>query len=238
MTAIILSLTCRLDCTRVRKLLAMLIHRTLLSSLPFRATLLAIGLALLAGCGATSSSSSARFPTSSPKSVYKVEEGTVVSTRVVKVDGRSTVVGQIVGGAVGAVAGASAVPLETTGTITTQPDGTSTIDISDNQIEHVAATVVLATVGAVVGPQVEKALTAKKAQELTIALDSGETVVIVQEYQRPLFEGDERVKLYTLHSGKTTVLRFRDEFGSDPETGAYLPDESMENSEVFEPVTW
>jgi len=62
-----------------------------------------------------------------------------------------------------------------------------------------------AVVGAVVGQQVEKAMTSKIAQEITIEMDDGNTVVIVQELQEPRFSTGDRVSVLEARGGYARV---------------------------------
>ncbi len=62
-----------------------------------------------------------------------------------------------------------------------------------------------AVAGAIVGEKVEKALTAKLAQELTIELDDGQTVVVVQELKEPAFQTGDRVSLLEARGGYARV---------------------------------
>jgi outer membrane lipoprotein SlyB len=52
-----------------------------------------------------------------------------------------------------------------------------------------------AVVGAVAGQAVEEAATRKRAQEITIRLDDGSTVTIVQEVSTGVFMDGDRVKV-------------------------------------------
>lgn len=194
------------------------------------------GCLFIAGCGSGGSSSPARYPITHAGSVKKVEKGTVVSVRQVKIDGVATNLGAIVGAGIGGAAGSLAVPLESK-TVITQTSPTSIqIHGSNNVHESRAAMGVGAAVGAVVGQKVEKAMTAKRAQELTIALDGGETVSIVQEYREPAFYEDDRVELYTTRIGNSVVYHMGSDPTLDPDTNAYLI--SDEATEEFETVTW
>ena len=58
-----------------------------------------------------------------------------------------------------------------------------------------------AVAGAIVGQQVEKSLTKKLAQEITIEMDDGSTVVVVQEMKEPLFNTGDRVSVLESRGG-------------------------------------
>lgn len=191
----------------------------------------------MGACGSTSSST-ARYPVTHAGAVQNVQEGTVVSTRVVKIDGRATNMGRLVGAGIGTAVGSVTVPYESETRIYESEPGVISIDGTDNRAQNRAAMAVGGAVGMVVGQEVEKMITAKKAQELTIALDQGETVVVVQEYREPEFYEDERVKVYTTRSGDSVVYHAGENPGLDPETNAYLIDETVEDSDEFETVTW
>ncbi|EDY83578.1 Rickettsia 17 kDa surface antigen family [Verrucomicrobiia bacterium DG1235] len=117
--------------------------------------------------------------------------GTVVSVKTIVIDGTSSNVGRAAGAAIGGGIG------RTVGS----GDGT------------VLATAVGVAAGVVVGPMVEKELTKKVAQEVTIDLDDGHVIVVVQETKDGgFFEGD-RVEVMESITG---VARIRHaEFESD-----------------------
>ena len=203
----------------------------------FTAFTLCAAAILLAACGSTASKSS--YPVTHTGAVQKMEKGTVVGTRNVKIDGRATNMGRIVGGAVGAGVGALSVPIKSETTITQSGPNSVAIRSTDNRHESHAATAIGGAVGMVVGQKVEKVLTAKKAQEITVALDSGETVVIIQEYREPEFYDQERVKVYTTRAGEAVVYHSDENPHLDPETSAYIVgDPEEEAAEDFEPVVW
>ncbi|MBD5782077.1 hypothetical protein IEN85_21440 [Pelagicoccus sp. NFK12] len=191
----------------------------------------------MGGC-ASSPTTASKYPVTHAGAIQKVEEGTVVGVRQVKIDGVSTNLGRLVGAGIGGAVGALAVPVESEAVIEqTSPNSISIYETS-NRHENQAAMAVGGAVGMVVGERVEKVLTAKRAQELTIALDSGETVLVVQVYREPGFYEDERVKLYTTRAGDSVVYHASVDPTVDPDTNAYLiPDTDVEEAE-FEPVTW
>ncbi len=161
-----------------------------------------------------------------------------MGVRQVKIDGVATNMGRLVGAGIGGAVGALAVPVESEVSIQqTSPDSVSIYETS-NRHENQAAMAVGGAVGMVVGQKVEKALTAKRAQELTIALDSGETVLVVQVYREPAFYEDERVKLCTTRAGDSVVYHSGEDPTMDPDTNAYLISDIEEVEEEFEPVTW
>ena len=64
-----------------------------------------------------------------------------------------------------------------------------------------------AVAGAIVGQQVEKSLTKKLAQEITIEMDDGSTVVVVQEMKEPPFNAGDRVSVLESRGGYARVRR-------------------------------
>lgn len=111
------------------------------------------------------------------------ELGTVVSIREVTIDGEATLLGQstgaILGGGIGQTIG--------------QGDG------------RVLASAGSAAVGAIVGGMVEKELSKKKAQQITISLDDGHTVVVVQELDDVGFREGDRVNVMESMGGDARV---------------------------------
>lgn len=63
-----------------------------------------------------------------------------------------------------------------------------------------------AVVGGIVGGMVEKELTKKTAQELTIGLDDGVTVVVVQELKNAGFAEGDRVTVTHTPAGEAYVM--------------------------------
>ena len=79
--------------------------------------------------------------------------------------------------------------------------------------------------GGVVGPKIEKALTSKRAQELTIQMDEGGTIIVVQEIREPRFNIGDPVRVDSNLAGAARVFHADDNPHIDPDTGAYLPDD-------------
>ena len=118
--------------------------------------------------------------------------------------------GATAGGIVGGVAGA-----QVTGTSTGAALGTATGALA----------------GAVVGPRIEKAMTSRKAQEMTIRLKEGRVIVVVQENRYPEFMIGERVRVHTNSYGHVRVYHSDEDPYIDEDTGAYLP-EDFENPDL------
>ena len=141
--------------------------------------LLAIGLlSLVLGACATSNSGSV-YSRDDARKVQTVRTGIVESVRSVKLEGTKTPVGTIAGGAIGGIAG-------------------STIGHGNGST---IAAVLGAVVGGLAGSAAEEGLTRKDALEITVKIDGGALVAIVQEADEQFRAGD-RVRL--IESGGTT----------------------------------
>ncbi|MEY3884689.1 MAG: hypothetical protein RIS87_464 [Pseudomonadota bacterium] len=141
--------------------------------------LLAIGLlSLVLGACATSNSGSV-YSRDDARKVQTVRTGIVESVRSVKLEGTKTPVGTIAGGAIGGIAGSS---------------------IGHGNGSTIAA-VLGAVVGGLAGSAAEEGLTRKDALEITVKIDGGQLVAIVQEADEQFRAGD-RVRL--IESGGTT----------------------------------
>ncbi len=150
-------------------------HHRRIASIPIAApitalTFAALAAAALTGC-ANRSMSSQTFPRSSAQSVWNVDYGEVVDVRDVKVEGEVSLLGILVGAAIGHAAG---------------------FEISDSR----NAGTVGAVVGAAAGAAIDPAITDKDALQITVELDSGSTVAIVQD-DEDRFENGERVRVLT-----------------------------------------
>ncbi len=132
---------------------------------------------LLAACA--SSNSGDVYSRDEARKVQTVKMGVVESVRKVKLEGTKTPIGTVAGAVVGGVAG--------------------------SQVGHGAGSTIVGVLGAVagglVGSAVEENITRKDGVEITIKLDSGSLIAIVQEATE-VFSPGERVRL--LESGGTT----------------------------------
>ncbi len=132
---------------------------------------------LLAACA--SSNSGSVYSRDEARRVQTVKTGIVESVRPVKLEGTKSPIGTVAGGAVGGVAGSS--------------------------IGHGNGSIIGAVIGAVVGgiagAAAEEGLTRKDALEITVKLDGGGLVAIVQEADDPFKAGD---KVRLIKSGGTT----------------------------------
>lgn len=141
-------------------------------------TILAVSLAaLLAACA--SSNSGNVYSRDEARKVQTVKTGVVESVRQVKLEGSKTPIGTVAGGVVGGVAGST--------------------------VGHGAGSTIAAVIGAVAGglagSAIEEGVTRKDGIEITVKLDSGPLVAIVQEATEEFHPG-EKVRL--LESGGTT----------------------------------
>jgi outer membrane lipoprotein SlyB len=134
-------------------------------------------LLLLAGIsiglvGCTFPSSRRTVPSAQANVLQRAELGTVTSVREVNIEGQRGQIGMYGGGLVGAAAASGG--------------------------RGVGGAVVQATgavVGAVAGQAVEEAATRKRAQEITIRLDDGNTVTVTQDSSTGLFMDGDRVRV-------------------------------------------
>lgn len=140
---------------------------------------LAIGLVsvLLAACA--SSNSGSVYSRDEARKVQTVRTGVVESVRQVKLEGTKSPVGTIAGGAVGGIAGSS---------------------VGGGRGSAIA-TVIGAVAGGLLGSAAEEGVTRKDGVEITVKLDGGNMVAVVQEADDP-FKAGERVRL--LESNGTT----------------------------------
>lgn len=133
--------------------------------------------ALLVACA--SSNSGSVYSRDEARKVQTVRTGVVESVRQVKLEGTKTPIGTGAGAVVGGVAGSS--------------------------VGHGKGSVIAAVVGAVagglVGSAAEEGITRKDGVEITVKLDSGGMVAVVQEADEPYYPG-EKVRL--LESGGVT----------------------------------
>ena len=133
--------------------------------------LLASGLAVVvAGC--TFPSSRRTVPAGQANVLQRMELGVVTSVREVNIEGQKGQIGMYGGGLLGGAAASG---------------GTG-----------VSGAVVRASgavVGAVAGQAVEEVATRKRAQEITVRLDDGSTVTVVQESSTGLFMDGDRVRV-------------------------------------------
>ena len=126
----------------------------------------------LAVAGCTFPSSRRTVPIGQANVLQRAELGTVTSVREVNIEGQKGQLGMYGGGLVGAAAASGGRGVSGAGM---QASG--------------------AVVGAVTGQAVEEAATRKRAQEITIRLDDGNTVTVTQETSTGLFMDGDRVRV-------------------------------------------
>ncbi|ACT47400.1 glycine zipper 2TM domain-containing protein [Methylotenera mobilis] len=141
--------------------------------------LIAVGLlsVFLAACA--SSNSGSVYSREDARKTQTVRTGTVESVRQVKLEGTKTPIGTVAGGAIGGIAGSS---------------------VGGGKGSTIAA-VLGAVVGGIAGSAAEEVATRKDALEITVKLDGGGLLAVVQEADEP-FSAGQRVRL--IENGGTT----------------------------------
>lgn len=132
---------------------------------------------ILVGCA--SSNSGDVYTREQTRQVEHIKMGVVESVRQVKIEGTDSAFGTIAGGAVGGVAG----------------------NAIGNGRARGLTTVIGAVAGALAGKAAEEGLTKKDGVEITVKLESGELVAVVQEATEEFHPG-EKVRL--LENGGVT----------------------------------
>jgi len=141
--------------------------------------LLAIGLVSLFLGACASSNSGSVYSRDDARKIQTVKTGIVESVRQVKLEGTKSPVGTVAGAAVGGVAGSS---------------------IGHGKGSTIAA-VVGAVAGALAGSAIEEGVTRKDALEITVKIDGGALVAVVQESDEQFKAGD---KVRLIENGETT----------------------------------
>lgn len=132
---------------------------------------------ILAACA--SSNSGGVYSREEARKVQTVRMGVVESVRSVKLEGTKTPIGTVAGAAVGGVAGNS-------------------IGKGD---DNIIGAVIGAVVGGLAGAAIEEGITRKDAFEITVKLDNGSLIAIVQEADEQFKAGD---KVRLIDSGGAT----------------------------------
>ena len=143
-----------------------------------RSILTAIGISLLTGglTGCVSGLQGSTYSRSEARQVQEVEFGTVLSTNPVVIEGKQSGAGQLPGAIIGGVAGSS---------------------VGEGKGQQIF-TILGAVGGAVVGSMIEEQATRTQGLELTIKMDSGKTLSIVQEVDNVnVFREGQRVRVLT-----------------------------------------
>lgn len=121
----------------------------------------------LAACA--SSNSGSVYKRDDARKVQTVKTGVVESVRQVKLEGTKTPIGTVAGGAIGGIAGSS---------------------IGGGRGSAIAA-VLGAVVGGLAGSAAEEGITRKDGIEITVKLDGGAMIAIVQEADETFKPGDK-----------------------------------------------
>ena len=129
----------------------------------------------LAGCA--SGRGSDDYERSEARRVYEVKTGVVENVRVVKLEGTKSGVGTVAGGAIGGIAGS---------------------EVGRGKGSAVGA-VLGAVVGGLAGSAAEEGMTRKTGLEITVRIDFGRTIAVVQEDTGEQFARGDRVRI--LESG-------------------------------------
>ncbi|EPJ46384.1 MAG: hypothetical protein OFPII_20660 [Osedax symbiont Rs1] len=143
----------------------------------FKGTLYPLLAALFFLTGCASNLTGDNYSASEARKVQAVEFGRVISERPVVIDGRQNgVLGTAAGGILG-------------GVIASNVGGGSGSDIAAG---------IGAVVGGILGQKIEEKYTRKQGQEITVRMDSGETISIVQQIsQANFFAVNDRVRVLT-----------------------------------------
>ena len=131
----------------------------------------------IVSAGCASGLGSGDYERREARRVYEVKMGVVESVRNVRLEGTESGVGAVAGGAVGGIAGSS---------------------VGGGKGQAIGA-VLGAVAGGVAGAAAEEALTRKPGLEITVRLDSGHTIAVVQEDTGERFAIGDRVRI--LESG-------------------------------------
>ena len=132
---------------------------------------------LVAACA--SSNSGSVYKRDDARKVQTVKTGVVESVRTVKLEGTKSPVGTVAGGAIGGIAGSS---------------------VGGGRGSAIAA-VIGAVAGGLAGSAIEEGVTRKDALEITVKLDGGGLIAIVQEADEQ-FNPGEKVRI--VEGGGTT----------------------------------
>lgn len=141
-------------------------------------------LAVLTLAGCASSRSGSVYSRDQARQEMNVRMGVVESVREVTLEGTRSGVGTVAGAAVGGIAGSN---------------------IGGGKGRAVGA-ILGAVAGGVAGHAIEEGTTRKQAMEITVRLDNGQMVSVVQEGDPAEFRGGDRVRLLS-GRGETRVTR-------------------------------
>jgi outer membrane lipoprotein SlyB len=120
-----------------------------------------------------SSNSGSVYSRDDARKVQTVKTGVVESVRSVKLEGTKTPIGTVAGGAIGGIAGGS---------------------VGNGGRTSAVVAVIGAVAGAIAGSAIEEGVTRKDALEITVKLDGGNMIAIVQEADEA-FKAGEKVRI-------------------------------------------
>ncbi|MDR2220294.1 MAG: glycine zipper 2TM domain-containing protein [Methylobacillus sp.] len=146
-------------------------------------TLSLLGLAAFLGACASSNSGDV-YTREQTREAQTVKMGTVESVRTVRIEGTKTPIGSGAGAVIGGVAGSS---------------------VGGGRGSIIAA-VLGAVAGGLAGSAVEEGVTRKEGVEITVTLDKGSTIAVVQEGSASDFQVGDRVRILDA-DGVTRVTR-------------------------------
>ena len=126
---------------------------------------------LITACA--SSNSGGVYKRDDARKVQTVKTGVVESVRIVKLEGTKTPIGTVAGGAIGGIAGGS---------------------VGSGGRTSAVTAIIGALVGGLVGAFSEEAITRKDGVEITVKLDGGSLIAIVQEADEQ-FKPGEKVRI-------------------------------------------
>jgi outer membrane lipoprotein SlyB len=144
--------------------------------------LLLLSVALLAGCA--SSKSGEVYSRDQARREHTVRMGVVESVRPVQMEGTKSPVGTVAGAAVGGIAGST---------------------LGGGKGSAVAA-VLGAVAGGLAGSAVEEGVTRRQAMEITVQLEGGRIIAVVQEGDPQEFRPGDRVRIIS-SGGESRVSR-------------------------------
>ncbi len=154
-----------------------------LTPIKLKGVLLIVALVVLTTACASSKSGKV-YSRDETQNVQVVEVGTVIAIEDVLIEGTKTPIGAAAGTVVGGVIGAGSA------------------DSSGDRVRGVLG----AVIGGVVGAAAEEGFTRRKGQEITIELDDGGVISIVQEADQEI-EINDTVRILTQSNGTKRVTR-------------------------------
>ncbi len=141
-------------------------------------------IAALAGAGCAPPASGRYYSRQETRVAWQVDYGKVVAVAGVVIEGQRTALGRVGGGLIGHEAGRT---------------------VGDGSGRDVAAAVGAVT-GAVAGQAIEERTTREDGWQITVELDGGRTIAVVQARDQDFAPG-ERVRVYTRRGGAARVAR-------------------------------